>query len=400
MISLRGLYLSQVGQTSDLPLLLEIDRAEGVYIYDIHGKRYFDMNSGIAVSSLGHCHPKVIKAIRKQTERYMHTMVYGEHIQAPQVVFAQRLLAQLADNFESIYYLMSGTEATELALKIAKKYTGRYEIVVCRNAYHGSSHGAESLRSDVNYKQSYLPLLPGIKHIDFNNEDDFTDISCRTACVICEAIQGEAGVIGPKNEYLKKLRIRCSEVGALLIIDEIQTGFGRTGSLFAHQKFKINPDLLLIGKAMGGGMPLSGVIGSRKIMESIVRNPALGHITTFGGHPVSCAAADAALEILLSGNIISEVKEKEKFILQKLTTHPIVKEVRSQGLMMAVEITKRKYLKHAVSKAFELGVLVDWFLFNNRSFRLAPPLIISKSELDRACDLLLEALDYAKAQYN
>ncbi len=400
MASIRDLYLSKVGQTSDLPMLLEVDRAEGVHIYDRSGKRYIDMNSGISVSSLGHCHPIVTKAIINQVSSYTHTMVYGEHIQAPQVSFATQLLEELDEHFESVYYLSAGTEATELAMKIAKKLTGKYEIVACRDAYHGSTQGAEALRSDYDYKSGYLPLLPGIKHIDFNNVEELSAISCRTACVICEVVQGEAGVIQGQEDYLRALRNKCTDVGALLIFDEIQSGFGRTGRLFAHQHFGIIPDVLLIGKAMGGGMPISGVVSSKKIMETIVRDPALGHISTFGGHPVSCAAANASLKVLLDTSIIDKVKEKEAYILNRLIAHPIIKEVRSAGLMMAVEPTRRKYLKHIVSKAFELGVIIDWFLFNNRSFRLAPPLIISMEELSDACDILLEAMDYAQGKYS
>lgn len=399
MASIRDLYLSNVGQTSDLPMLLEVERAEGVYIYDRSGKRYIDMNSGISVSSLGHCHPSVTQAIIDQVNLYAHTMVYGEHIQAPQVSFARRLLEELDDHFQSVYYLSAGTEATELGMKIAKKLTGRYEIVACRNAYHGSTQGAEALRSDNDYKSGYMPLLPGIMHIDFNRVEDLSVISCRTACVICEVVQGEAGVIKGQEGYLRELKKRCSEVGALLIFDEIQSGFGRTGKLFAHQHFGIIPDVLLIGKAMGGGMPISGVVSSKKIMETIVRDPALGHISTFGGHPVSCAAADASLKVLMETSIIDEVKEKESYLINRLAAQPIIKEVRSAGLMMAVEPTRRKYLKHIVSKAFELGVIIDWFLFNNRSFRLAPPLIISMQELKEACDILLEAMDYAQGKY-
>jgi len=399
MMSIRDLYLTHVGQTSDMPMMLEIERAAGVYIYTKDGKRYYDMNSGIAVSSLGHCHPIVTKAIVDQVHSYMHTMVYGEHVQSPQVLFAQKLLSFLDASFESIYYLTAGTEATELAMKIAKRHTGRFELISCASAYHGSTQGSESLRSDKDYKAPYLPLVPGIRHVDFNNHQDLQKITCRTAGVICEVVQGEVGVRPPDKTYLPALRERCTEVGTLLIFDEIQSGFGRTGRLFAHQEYNIIPDILLVGKAMGGGMPLSGVISSKDIMDSIVRNPALGHITTFGGHPVSCAAALASLNVLIDEDLISKVQQKEDYIKSTLASHSIVKEVRSAGLMMAVETTKRKYLKHVVSRALELGVIVDWFLFNNRSFRLAPPLVISLDELRASCDLLLQALDYAASRY-
>lgn len=399
MISVRQLYLSHVAQTSEIPMMLEVDRAEGVYIYDTSGKRYFDMNSGIAVSSLGHGHPKVKIAIKDQVDRYMHTMVYGEHIQSPQVQLAELLLAQLSDELNSIYYLIAGTEATELAMKLAKKYTQRFEIIACRDAYHGSTQGAESLRSDEDYKNAFLPLLPGIKHISFNDPESLQLVSSRTACVIIEMVQGEAGVIEPNVAWFQSLAQHCKEHGALLIIDEIQSGFGRTGSLFAHQKYGIDPDILLVGKAMGGGMPIAGVISSNEIMKSLTKNPALGHITTFGGHPVVCAAALASLQVLLEENILKEVLVKEAYIRETLMVHPIVKEVRSSGLMMAVEITNRKYLKHIVAHALELGVIVDWFLFNNRSFRLAPPLVITMNELEEACGILILAMDYAQVQY-
>ena len=398
MPSKRQLFLANVAQTSEIPMGLDIDHAEGIYIYDATGKRYFDMNSGIAVSSLGHRHPNVIKAIKDQIDRYLHTMVYGEHIQSPQVAFATLLLQHLDAHFQSVYYLMSGTEATELAMKIGKRYTGRFEIVCARNAYHGSTQGAESLRSDEDYKKPFLPLLPGIKHINFNNIEDIGHISCRTACVIIEVVQGEAGVIPPNPGYLQAIRRRCTEVGALMILDEIQSGFGRTGHLFAHQKYGVIPDVMLIGKAMGGGMPIAGVVSSKEIMGCLMKNPMLGHITTFGGHPVSCAAAHAALQTVIEENLISQVASKEKLI-HDLLHHRLIKEVRSCGLMMAVEITRLKYLKHIVGYAYEHGVIVDWFLFNNRSFRLAPPLIIDEEQLRVACQILLDAMDYAEAQY-
>ncbi len=398
MLSKRQLFLDNVAQTSDIPLSLEISHASGIYIYDQEGKRYHDLNSGIAVSSLGHCHPAVVDAITEQAQRYMHTMVYGEHIQTPQVAFAELLISQLDDRYESVYYLMSGTEATELAMKMLKRQTGRYEIVAARNAYHGSTQGAESLRSDEDYKAPFLPLLPGIHHIDFNNFEDLQQITERTAGVIIEAVQGEAGVILPAEGYLQAVRERCEEVGALMVIDEIQSGFGRTGHLFAHQKYGVLPDILLIGKAMGGGMPIAGVVSSRELMRCLVKNPMLGHITTFGGHPISCAAAHATLKTLVDTRLYEEALAKEAYIRERLQ-HPIIKEVRSSGLMMAVEITKLKYLKHIVAKAHELGALVDWFIFNNRSFRLAPPLIITMEQLETACDILLSAMDYAEVKY-
>jgi len=399
MSRIRDLYLAYVGQTSDMPVLLEVSHAEGVYIYDTAGKRYIDMNSGISVSSLGHCHPDVVKAIQKQAASYMHTMVYGEHVQAPQVEFAELLLGAMKGVYDCVYYLSAGTEATELAIKLAKKHTGRHEVVAMKNSYHGSTLGAESLRSDLSYTSAFMPLMPGVSHLEFNNLKALDHITTATAGVICEVVKGEEGVVKGEATYLQHLRKRCDEVGAMLIFDEIQSGFGRTGSLFAHEEYDVFPDVVLIGKAMGGGMPISGVVTSHEILGAIIRDPALGHISTFGGHPVCCAAATAGLKALLESDLIQGVSEKEKLIVDKLSQHPIIKEVRSAGLMMAVEPTRRKYLKHIVSRSLELGVIVDWFLFNNRSFRLAPPLIATLDELTEGCDLLLQAMDYARDVY-
>ena len=378
--------------------MLEVSHAKGIFIYDTSGKKYYDMNSGISVSSLGHGHPRVSQATKDQIDKYAHTMVYGEHIQSPQVAYAALLSEQLDPSLSSLYYVMSGTEATEGAMKLAKRYTGRTEIIACANAYHGSTQGAESLRSDESYKRAFYPLLPDVNHITFNDIADLEKITERTACVILEPVQAEAGVLCPQNNYLQAVKKRCEQTSTLMILDEIQTGFGRTGHLFAHQKYGVLPDILLIGKAMGGGMPIAGFVASKEIMSSLVSNPALGHITTFGGHPVCCAAANATLETLLEENIAEQVLTKEALI-KSLLTHPIIKEVRSSGLMMAVELTKRKYLKHVVGKCYEIGLIVDWFLFNNRSFRLAPPLVISEEEIREACAILQEAMDYAYAQY-
>jgi acetylornithine/succinyldiaminopimelate/putrescine aminotransferase len=399
MASRRELFINHVAQTSELSLQLEVERAEGMYIYDTDGKAYLDLNSGISVSSLGHCHPAVIEAIQKQSRTFMHTMVYGEHIQQPQLDFAQLLTSQLDSKLNKVYYLNGGSEAIELAIKLIRRHTGRYKIIACRNAYHGSTLGAESLRSDTDFTRAFLPGIPGIYHIDFNKPEDLEMIDCRTAGIILEPVQAEAGIHPPVDDYLKEVRKRCNEVGTLMVLDEIQTGFGRTGHLFGHHKYEVVPDVMLIGKAMGGGMPISGVVSSTEIFSSIVKNPALGHITTFGGHPVICAAAHASLKHILDTSLYSEVQKKEKLILS-LLKHPIIKEIRSSGLMMAVELTKRKYLKHVVGKAFELGALVDYFLFNDRSFRLAPPLIINEEQIRKGCSILLEAMDYAASRYS
>lgn len=397
-ISKRDIFLNNIGQTSTYSLALDVEKAEGIFIYDTSGRRFYDLNSGISVSSLGHRHPSVINAIKKQLDRHLHTMVYGEHIQSSQVQYAELLNKQLHESLNCIYYLSSGSEVLEVAMKLAKRATGRYEIISCSNAYHGSTQGSECLRSDHEYSRSFLPLLPGVRHIEFNNEEDLKRITCRTAAVILEPVQAEAGVIPPKNDYLKKVEERCKQTNTLFILDEIQTGFGRTGFLFAHQKYNVIPDLLCIGKAMGGGMPIGGLVGDKKLINLFSKNPDLGHITTFGGHPVMCAAAQASLQTILEEKIVDSVLEKEEFIKRKLK-HEIIKEVRSSGMMMAVELTKRKYLKHVVNNAFDQGALIDYFLFNNKSFRLAPPLIYTKKQLGAACDILLAAMDFAQAKY-
>ncbi len=399
MPTLRQLFLSHVAQTSELPLMLEIDRAEGMYIYDTSGKKYLDMNSGISVSSLGHCHPEVVKAVQEQVGRHMHTMVYGEHLHNKQIAYAELLTSQLDRTLTKVYYVMTGTECVEVAMKLSRRHTGRTEIIAARKAYHGSTYGAEALRSDYDFTASFAPGVPGIKHIDFNKEEDLNKITGKTACVIIEPVQAESGINPPEEHYLQKVEQRCREVGALFVLDEIQTGFGRTGHLFAHQKYGVIPDMLLIAKSMGGGMPIGAVVSREHIMESLIKNPALGHITTFGGHPVSCAAAYATLSELLKGDIITEVERKSSIIKEKISGHPIVTEVRNSGLMMGVELQKRKYLKHVVSHAIESGILIDYFLFNDRSFRLAPPLIINEEQIEEGCDILLKAFDYAEAKY-
>ncbi|WP_235298591.1 aspartate aminotransferase family protein [Portibacter marinus] len=399
MPSIRQLFLSHVAKTNEMPLMLEIDRAEGIYIYDSKGKKYFDMNSGISVSSLGHCHPAVVKAVKDQVSRHMHTMVYGEHIQSPQASYASLLTSQLHKRLDLVYFVMTGTETVELAMKLARKQTGRTEIIACRNAYHGSTYGAEALRSDTGFTMHFAPGVPGVRHINYNLVEDLNKITKSTAAVIVEPVQAESGVHPPLDNYLLQLKIRCEKVGALFILDEIQTGFGRTGALFAHQKYNAIPDVLLIAKSMGGGMPIGAVVSSEKIFSSMIKNPALGHITTFGGHPVSCAAAHATLTTILENELPEKVLTKEALIRRTLQ-HPIIKEIRSSGLMMAVELTKRKYLKHVVGKCMDLGLIIDWFLFNDRSFRLAPPLIITEQEIDEACKIILEAMDYAFEKYN
>ena len=397
MTSKRTLFLQQIGQTSELPLGLEVSHAEGMYIHDTDGNKYLDLNSGISVSSLGHRNPHVVEAIKKQVDKYLHTMVYGEHIQSPQMEYASLLLPQLGERFEKIYFVMTGSEAVEVSLKMARLHKGRAEIIASKQAYHGSTAASESLRSDVEFMKYMAPGIPAIKHIEFNNIESLNSITEKTAAVITEPVQAERGVICPTIGFLKALRQKCDDVGALLIFDEIQTGFYRTGKLFAHQKYDVKPDLLLIAKSMGGGMPIGAVVSSTEIMQSIVKNPALAHITTFGGHPVSAAAATATLGFMLKEEF--NVLKKEELIHQFLQ-HNIIKEIRSSGLMMAVELTKRKFLKHVVEYTINHGALIDFFLFNNRSFRLAPPLIITEKQIKEGCNILLAAMDYAESMYN
>ena len=399
MPSIRQLFLSHVARTNEIPLMLEVERAEGMYIYDTTGKKYMDMNSGISVSSLGHCHPRVVEAVKNQVELHMHTMVYGEHVHNPQVKYAALLTSYLAPGLDLVYFLMTGTETVELAIKLCRKYTGRTEVVSCKNSYHGSTYGSEALRSDDEFTMHFAPGLPGVRHIEFNNFEDLSKITSKTACVIIEPVQAEAGVIPPAPEFLINLSEKCKETGTLLVLDEIQTGFGRTGYLFAHQKYGLIPDVLLIAKSMGGGMPIGGLVSSAKILGALIKSPALGHITTFGGHPVSCAAAYATLEEIEGSKLIHQVQKKERLILEKLR-HPIIKEIRHSGLMMGVELTKRKYLKHVVNKCMELGLIIDYFLFNDRSFRLAPPLIISEAQIIEAITIILKAMNFAYEKYN
>ncbi|MHC1705240.1 MAG: aspartate aminotransferase family protein [Tenuifilaceae bacterium] len=393
MLSLRQLFLKHVAQTSESPLLLEIERAEGVYLFGPEGKRYIDLISGVSVSNVGHCHPKVVDAVNIQVSKYMHLMVYGEYIQYPQVRFAQRLTTILPETLNNIYFVNSGSEAVEGAMKLAKRYTGRSEIISFVNAYHGSTQGALSLMGNEEPKRAFRPLLPDIKHIRFNSLEDLEFITSKTACVVVEPVQGEAGIVIPNNGYLTHLKNKCNQTGTLLVFDEIQTGFGRTGRMFAFERFDVIPDILLVAKAMGGGMPLGAFISSNEIMKCLTHDPPLGHITTFGGHPVSCAAALATLDVLIDDKLVDQVIEKEKIFITKLSGHPAVKEIRSCGLIMAVEVGSFENLQKLIKAALENGVVLDWFLFCNTAFRISPPLSITKKECNEAADLLLKSLD-------
>ncbi|HKK75918.1 MAG TPA: aspartate aminotransferase family protein [Saprospiraceae bacterium] len=389
---LRQSFLQSIAQTSDIPLMIEVEKARGVYLYDPEGKAYLDLIAGISVSSLGHCHPAVVEAVQKQSAQYMHTMVYGEYLMKPQIQLADLLCEQLPPSLNSVYFVNSGTEATEGAMKLAKRYTGRHEIIACKKAYHGSTQGSASLMSPKDFTRAYHPLLPGIKHIEFNCPFCLAEITEKTACVIVETVQAEWGVRPPAADYLKALKKRCEEVGALLILDEIQVGYGRTGSLFAFEQYGIVPDIILLAKAMGGGMPIGAFVADRKLMHVLSYDPVLGHITTFGGHPVNCAAGLATLRTLIDEPIISQVKEKEA-LFHQLLQHPKIREIRSAGLLMAVQLESFEEVRTVIKHCLEKGVIIDWFLFNSESLRIAPPLIISEEEIRQACTIINEGLD-------
>lgn len=389
----KDLFLRFLAQTSDSPLQLEIEKAEGVYLFGAKGKRYIDLISGISVSNVGHSHPRVVDAISQQAARYMHLMVYGEYIQYPQVRLASRMAEILPSNLSNSYFVNSGSEAVEGALKLAKRYTGRSQIVAFKNAYHGGTHGALSVMGNEEQKRAFRPLLPDIHNVEFNDFDEIQSITEKTACVIVEPVQAEAGVRVPKVGFLDALRKRCTEVGALLIFDEIQTGMGRTGEMFAFQKYKVVPDVLLLAKAFGGGMPLGAFISSKDIMSCLSKNPILGHITTFGGHPVSCAASLAAMDILQEEALVQQVQNKEVLFKEKLAKHPAVREFRSSGLIMALELGSFELVEKTIKSCLQQGVITDWFLFCNTAVRIAPPLVISEEEIDLACEAILSALD-------
>lgn len=397
MLTHRQLFLKNVAQTSDFPLALEIERAEGVYMYGKDGKQFMDLISGIGVSNVGHRHPKVVEAIHNQVDKYLHLMVYGEYIQSPQVLLAEALVQTLSQTTASpilnnVYFTNSGTEAVEGAMKLAKRYTGRQEIISCVNAYHGATQGALSLSGSENFKRNYRPLLPQIKQIRHGNLDDIQKISCRTAAVFIEVIAGEAGVRVPDAPYFTELRKQCDLTKTLLIIDEIQTGFGRTGTFWAFEQFGFYPDVLLCAKGMGGGMPIGAFIANEAVMGVFKNNPILGHITTFGGHPVSAAASLATLNVILEENLLKQVIPKAQ-IFMDLLIHPKIKEVRNQGLMMAVEFEDFGILKSIIDSAIDKGVITDWFLFCDNSMRIAPPLIITEEEIKKACRIILESID-------
>ena len=393
---LRKQFLEHVGQTSPSPMLVEVARANGSFFYTPEGKRYFDLVAGVSVSNVGHANPAVVEAVQKQAADYMHVMVYGEMVERPQVEYARRITELLPENIDCLYFVNSGAEAVEVALKLAKRYTGRTELISMRRAYHGSTHGAMSMMGapeGEEWKAEFRPLLPDVKSLRFNNFDDLNEITSRTAGVLCEVVQGEAGVRLPNPEWLKALRQRCSEMGALLIFDEIQTGLGRTGEMFASTKYGITPDAICLAKAFGGGMPLGGVASSKQILDSFTHNPCLGHITTFGGHPVCCAAGLAALNYMIDNNIVEQVERKGALFEERVSKHPKVLEIRRSGLLLAVELGKSEYLYRIMEIFKEEGIMSDWFLYCDTAFRISPPLTISEAEIEECCTIIARSLD-------
>lgn len=394
MITHRQLFLQHLAQTTDAPLMLEIERAEGVHLFDTNGKAYLDLISGIGVSNVGHRHPEILKAIQEQLDKYMHLMVYGEYIQAPQTLFAKALTDALHPTLNSCYFVNSGAEATDAAMKLAKRYTGRTELVACYNAYHGSSQGPLSLNSDSYFSNAYRPLLPDINFIHFNTTEDLPKITTRTAAVFIEPVQGEAGYLPAEQAYLHALRKRCDETGTLLIFDEIQTGFGRTGSLFAFHQYNVVPDMVLLAKGMAGGMPMGALVAPHHIMQAFSFNPILGHITTFGGHPVCCSAALATLKILQSSDLIQQVSEKEA-LFRKHLQHPSIQSISGKGLMLALDLGSFEQNKRIIDRCIADGLITDWFLFASHKMRLAPPLIISEEEIIQSCEIIVKNINAA-----
>lgn len=397
----RELFLKNIAQTSPSPLAFEIAKAEACLLYDKNGKEYLDLIGGISVANIGHRNPKVIAAIKTQLDAYLHVMVYGEFVESPQVQYAKLLAEHLPASLNSVYFTNSGAEAVEGAMKMAKRVTNRTQIVSFKNSYHGSTQGALSIMGDEYWRNAFRPLLPGVIHLEYNpiaigSYESLNEITEQTACVIAETVQAEAGINIPSIEWMKALRNKCSETGTLLILDEIQAGFGRTGKLWGFEHFDTVPDVLLLGKALGGGMPLGAFIADKKLMWSLTENPVLGHITTFGGHPVSCAAGMAAMQVLLDEKIIEGVKQKED-LFRSLLVHPIIKAVRSFGLWMAVEFDSFETNKHVIDICLNPssgpGLMTDWFLFAPDCLRISPPLTISDNEIKKACELILQALN-------
>jgi acetylornithine/N-succinyldiaminopimelate aminotransferase len=375
--------------------MLEVASAEGVYIKDIYGKTYIDFISGIAVSNTGHRHPKVIEAIKNQADKYLHVMVYGEFVQSPQVLLAQAIIACLPKSFSSVYFVNSGSEASEGAMKLAKRFTGRTKMIAFRNAYHGSTQGALSLMGGDYFKKGYEPLLPDIKILEYNSLDELEQIDSETACVFAESIQGEAGALPPSDLWMQQLAARCKEQGALLVLDEIQSGFGRTGKFFAFEHFGVVPDIVLMAKGMGGGLPIGAFAASQEVMSCLSHNPVLGHLTTFGGNALTAAAAHANLNVLLNEGYIQSVPSKEQLIRSELNANGILG-IRGKGLMLAVEFESNERVLKIMELCYQKGLITDWFLFADNCLRVAPPLIINEEQIKQACKIINEAVEEAQ----
>lgn len=388
----RELFLQHLAQTTDFPLMIEVEKAEGIYLFGPNGEKYIDLISGIGVSNVGHRHPKVLEAIQGQLDKYLHLMVYGEYVQSPQSLLAKALCDTLPEKLDNVYLVNSGSEAIEGAMKLAKRYTGKANFISCVNAYHGSSHGSLSIGGNEIFKQAYRPLLPGVSHIYYGEISDLENINSDTAAIIMETIQGEAGIRVATKEYFQALRKRCDETGTLLILDEVQCGFGRTGKFWAFEHFEIIPDIVVCAKGMGGGMPIGAFIANKEVMGVFKNNPILGHITTFGGHPVSSAASLATIKILLEEKLLKEVEVKAD-LFKALLIHPKIKRIRNKGLLMAVEFESFEVLKPVIDTAIEMGVITDWFLFCDDSMRIAPPLTITKEQIHEACEVILKAIE-------
>lgn len=388
----RQLFLRHMAQTTDFPLMIEVEKAEGIYLFGPNGEKYIDLISGIGVSNVGHRHPKVLNAIQAQLDKYLHLMVYGEYVQSPQALLAKALTDTLPEKLDNVYLVNSGSEAIEGALKLAKRFTGKPKLISCVNAYHGSSNGSLSVGGNEIFKQAYRPLLPGISHIHYGEISDLETIDQETAAVLIETVQGEAGIRVATAEYFQALRKRCDETGTLLILDEVQCGFGRTGKFWAFEHVGIVPDIVVCAKGMGGGMPIGAFIANKEVMGVFKNNPILGHITTFGGHPVSAAASLATIQILQEEKLIEEV-EKKANLIKSLLVHPKIKGIRNKGLMMAVQFESFDVLKPIIDRAIELGVITDWFLFCDDAMRIAPPLTITAGQIHEACSVILQAID-------
>ena len=388
----RELFLRHVAQTSPAPLGLEIVKAKGSILRDVAGKKYLDLIAGISVCNVGHRHPKVVKAIKKQLDDYMHLLVYGEMIETPQVQYAKWLTDHLPAKLNSVYFTNSGTEATEGAMKLAKRVTGRTQIIAFNKSYHGSTQGALSIMGDEYWRNAFRPLLPDVLHLEYDSFESLQEITTQTACVIAETIQAERGVVAPSAQWMVALEIKCRKTGTLLVLDEIQTGFGRTGTLWGFEQFDVVPDIVLLGKALGGGMPLGAFVADQKIMQALTENPVLGHITTFGGHPVCCAAGLAAFKVLLKEEIMPQVAAKAALFQEQLR-HPLIKTVRANGLLIAVEFEHFDINKKVIDSCLQQGLLTDWFLFAPECMRIAPPLTITEKEIKKAIKTIVQVLD-------